>query len=85
MLLMKDRSFLYELSAYLIYIKVGERSFLYELRAYLTYVKVGERYMKVATDCIQQGLQYKDNIIHIKENEKSSVVWPLHLRNKFNF
>ena len=39
---MKDRSFLYELRAYLIYGKVGERSFLYELRAYLTYVKVGE-------------------------------------------
>ena len=42
MLLMKDRSFLYELRAYLIYVKVGERSFLYELRAYLVYVKVGE-------------------------------------------
>ena len=28
MLLMKDRSFLYELRAYLIYVKVGERSFL---------------------------------------------------------
>ena len=44
MLLMKDRSFLYELRAYLIYVKVGERSFLYELRAYLIYVKVGENY-----------------------------------------
>ena len=43
MLLMKDRSFLYELRAYLIYVKVGERSFLYELRAYLIYVKVGEK------------------------------------------
>ena len=42
MLLMKDRSFLYELRAYFIYVKVGERSFLYELRAYLIYVKVGE-------------------------------------------
>ena len=42
MLLMKDRSFLYELRAYLIYVKVGERSFVYELRAYLIYVKVGE-------------------------------------------
>ena len=26
---MKDRSFLYELRAYLIYVKVGENSFLY--------------------------------------------------------
>ena len=43
MLLMKDRSFLYELRAYLIYVKVGERKFLYELRAYLIYVNVGER------------------------------------------
>ena len=43
MLLMKDRSFLYELSAYLIYVKVGERCFLYDLRAYFIYVKVGER------------------------------------------
>ena len=43
MLLMKDRSFLYELRAYLIYVKVEERSFMYELRAYLIYVKVGEK------------------------------------------
>ena len=42
MLLMKDRSFLYELRGYLIYAKVGERSFFYDLRAYLTYVEVGE-------------------------------------------
>ena len=35
MLLMKDKSFLYELRAYLIYVKVGEKSFLYELIAYL--------------------------------------------------
>ena len=42
---MKDRSFLYELTAYLIYAKVGERSFLYELRAYLIYVNVGEKYI----------------------------------------
>ena len=44
MLLMKDRSFLYELRAYLIYVKVGERSFLYKLRAYLIFVKVREKY-----------------------------------------
>ena len=37
---MKDRSFLYGLRAYFIYVKVEERSFLYELRAYLIYVKV---------------------------------------------
>ena len=42
MLLMKDRSFLYERRAYLIYAKVGERGFLYELRPYLIYLKVGE-------------------------------------------
>ena len=42
MLLMKDRSFLYELRAYLIYVKVEKRSFSYELKAYLIYVKVGE-------------------------------------------
>ena len=40
---MGERSFLYELRPYLIYVKVGERSFLYELRPYLIYVKVGER------------------------------------------
>ena len=43
MLLMKDRSYLYELTAYLIYVKVGERTVLYELRAYLIHVKVGEK------------------------------------------
>ena len=42
MLLIKDRSFLYELRAIFIYVKVGERSFLCELRAYLICVKVGE-------------------------------------------
>ena len=43
MLLMKDKYIdLYELKAYLIYVKVGERSFLYELRVYLIYGKVGE-------------------------------------------
>ena len=40
---MKDRSFLYELRAYLLCVKVGESSFLYEVRVYLVYVKVGER------------------------------------------
>ena len=39
---MQERSFLYELRAYLIYVKVGERSFLFELRAYDVYVKVVE-------------------------------------------
>ena len=42
MLLMKDRSILYVLRAYLICAKVGERSFLYELRSYFIYAKVGE-------------------------------------------
>ena len=42
MMLMKDRSLLYELRAYLIYVKVREIRFLFELRAYLIYVKVGE-------------------------------------------
>ena len=42
MLLMKDRSVLYELRAYLIYVKVGEKSFLYELRAYFVCIKVRE-------------------------------------------
>ena len=42
MLLMQDRSFLYELRANLVYVKVGERSFLNELGAYLIYVKVRE-------------------------------------------
>ena len=42
MLLMKDRSVLYELRAYPIYVKVGEKSFLYELRAYFVCVKVRE-------------------------------------------
>ena len=46
MLLMKERIFLYELRAYLIYVKVGERSFLYELSAYLLYLKVGENNMR---------------------------------------
>ena len=41
---MQERSFLYDLRTYLIYVKVGERSFLYELRAYLIYVKVGEKH-----------------------------------------
>ena len=45
MLQMKDRSFLYELKAYLVYVKVEERSFSYELRAYLIYVKVGEKFV----------------------------------------
>ena len=47
MLLMKNRSFLYKLRAYLIYVKVGERSFLNELKAYLVYlvyVKVREKF-----------------------------------------
>ena len=43
MLLMKDRSFLYELRACLIYVKMGERSVLYGLRAYLIYEKVEEK------------------------------------------
>ena len=37
-LLMKDRSFLYELRAYLIYVKVGERSFLYEVKKPISYM-----------------------------------------------
>ena len=48
MLLMKDRSILYELRAYLIYAKVGERSFLYELRSYLIHAKVGEMAVHLA-------------------------------------
>ena len=36
-------NFLYELRAYLLYVKVGDRSFLYELRAYLIYVKGKQR------------------------------------------
>ena len=47
MLLMKDRFFLYDLRACIIYVKVGEKSFFIgaenELRACLIYVKAGEK------------------------------------------
>ena len=57
MLIMKDRSFLYELRAYLIYVKVGERSFIYELRAYLIYVKVGENYFCQKNKCCDHSIE----------------------------
>ena len=44
---MQERSVLYKLKAYLIYVNVGERNFLYGPKANFVYVKVEEKmYLK---------------------------------------